>query len=93
MARRLNDGGHRTTDHTEEINALHEQAIQAEAVDDGDHRESLTRYGSQLRAVAALLAVHDATGLTLDDWPEVGNFVNDTLGDLDMGPFMPHQGA
>ena len=63
--------GWRTTDHHEEITEL------LRAADDGSLREVDRR---ALHASAALLACHDQTGISLDDWDEPRELVEYLLG-------------
>jgi hypothetical protein len=58
------------TDHSEEIVAARARADRANSI--------LER--TEILAACALLECHDATGISLDDWLPVREFVESTLG-------------
>jgi len=101
---RQTETGSTVTDHSFEINAMRvalvmmkdNEVLRAALETSGYNPDEFLimnpKYRALLEAASeaaiALLEVHDATGLSLDDWTPVANLVNLMLGDL--GPFLPN---
>lgn len=46
-----------------------------------------SQFSHRVLAAAALLEVHDDTGISLDNWHGPKEFVNDVLAEFDLPPF------
>ena len=70
------------TNHTEQIMMIRAVAYKPNNVG--------SQFSHRLLAAAALLEVHDDTGISLDDWVGPREFVNDVLAEFGLPGFEPN---